>query len=170
MPGQTHFGFDADAASHDFRQSSNFPGRPLLAKAEKGKPELTQFIWGKTCCFKNQSFQHVGLFYISVWLICQKFGLFFETTGFETTVVSPYKQWAEQRRAWQLPLCQRGATRCQRTTLIPDGGTSCCSPCMVTPSSIWHVLRGTAHHRTLVVAGPMRCLQNCQEQAETQGC
>ena len=40
---------------------------------------------------KTSRFNMLAYFYFSCWLICQKFGLFFETTGFETTGFSPYK-------------------------------------------------------------------------------
>ena len=46
---------------------------------------------GKNLLFQKPVVSKVGLFYIIIWLICQKFGLFFETTGFETTGFSPYK-------------------------------------------------------------------------------
>ena len=46
---------------------------------------------GKNLLFQKPVVSEFGLFYIIFRLICQKFGLFFETTGFETTGFSPYK-------------------------------------------------------------------------------
>ena len=44
---------------------------------------------GNNMLFQKPLVSTFGLFYMFVWLICQKF-VFFETTGFETTGVSPY--------------------------------------------------------------------------------
>ena len=46
---------------------------------------------GNNLLFQKPVVSEFGLFYISTWLICQKFGLFFETTGFETTGFSTYR-------------------------------------------------------------------------------
>jgi len=46
---------------------------------------------GKNLLFQKPVVSKFGLFYTITWLICQKFGLFFETTGFETTGFSPYR-------------------------------------------------------------------------------
>ena len=46
---------------------------------------------GKNLLFQKPVVSEFGLFYIIFRLICQKFGLFFETTGFETTGFSPYR-------------------------------------------------------------------------------
>ena len=46
---------------------------------------------GKNLLFQKPVVSKFGLFYSIFRLICQKFGLFFETTGFETTGFSPYK-------------------------------------------------------------------------------
>ena len=46
---------------------------------------------GKNLLFQKPVVSTFGLFYIRFRLICQTSGLFFETTGFETTGFSPYK-------------------------------------------------------------------------------
>ena len=48
------------------------------------------FYTGKNLLFQKPVVSEFGLFYSICWFICQKFGLFFETTGFETTGFSPY--------------------------------------------------------------------------------
>jgi len=56
---------------------------------------------GKHLLSQKPVVSNFGLFYIIVWLTCQKFGLFVETTGFETTGFSPYKR-REAARALRL--------------------------------------------------------------------
>ena len=59
---------------------------------------VSLFIWGKTCCFKNLSFQNLAYFVLDLglfvrslaYVLKQKFFIFFETTGFETTGFSTY--------------------------------------------------------------------------------
>ena len=49
------------------------------------------FHMGENLLFQTPVVSIFGLFYSIFRLICQKFGLFVETTGFETTGFSPYK-------------------------------------------------------------------------------
>ena len=54
--------------------------------------EYNIFHMGKNLLFQKPVVSEFGLFHRIFRLIWQKSGLFFETTGFETTGFSPYKE------------------------------------------------------------------------------